>query len=207
MKINVSEAELAEHQRRTIIGGAKGLFGGIAIATPIAFYANKRFTHYRSLSPGLKAFSVITFVVPACVIWAERAGLEYEKEQWTGTGKDEMDLVQRRELERWNSLSTGEKARDFAERHQYGIIGGAWAASLAGSFGYIMREPTQSFSQKIVQARMWAQGLTIGILIAAGAVASVNKARVEPWQKRGVDHSWKDIIALEEAQKKQQVAQ
>jgi hypothetical protein len=51
---------------------------------------------------------------------------------------------------------------------------------------------------------MWAQGLTIGILIAAGAMASVNRAKAEPWKKRGADHSWKDIIAIEEQQQQQQ---
>ena len=30
----------------------------------------------------------------------------------------------------------------------------------------------QSSAQKIVQARMWAQGLTIGVLIAAGALGT-----------------------------------
>jgi hypothetical protein len=46
-------------------------------------------------------------------------------------------------------LTTGEKIRDIAAKHEYGIIGGAWATSLLGSFGYIMRDPHQSFAQKV----------------------------------------------------------
>jgi hypothetical protein len=67
----------------------------------------------------------------------------------TGAGKEELDLEERREQDRWNSLSTSEKIRDVAARHEYSIIGGAWATSLAGSFGYIMRDPHQTFAQKV----------------------------------------------------------
>jgi hypothetical protein len=33
----------------------------------------------------------------------------------------------------------------------------------------------QTYPQKIVQARMWAQGLTIGLLIVAGALTQTRK--------------------------------
>jgi hypothetical protein len=49
---------------------------------------------------------------------------------------------------------------------------------------------------------MWAQGLTIGILIAAGMLVQSNKANGTGFRKRGVDHSWKDIIELQEAEQK-----
>lgn len=58
----------------------------------------------------------------------------------TGAGKDELDLVARRAQEHWDSLSTKEKIRDVAARHEYGIIGGAWATTMVGSFGWIMRD-------------------------------------------------------------------
>jgi hypothetical protein len=61
---------------------------------------------------------------------------------------------------------------------------------------------TQPFSQKIVQARMWAQGLTIGVLIAAGMIAHSNRSRGIVHEKHKVDHSWRDIIALQEAESK-----
>jgi hypothetical protein len=44
--------------------------------------ASRRFPYYRSLTPALKAFSVVAVVVPSTVIYAERAGLEFEKDRW-----------------------------------------------------------------------------------------------------------------------------
>lgn len=50
---------------------------------------------------------------------------------------------------------------------------------------------------------MWAQGLTIGILIAAGAMAHSNRTKMTgQTHAQGVDHSWRDIVAAEEAQKR-----
>jgi hypothetical protein len=47
---------------------------------------------------------------------------------------------------------------------------------------------------------MWAQGLTIGILIAAGAMAHSNRTKMSGKANARVDHSWRDIVAAEEAQ-------
>jgi len=53
----------------------------------------------------------------------------------------------------------------------------------------------QSTSQKVVQARMWAQGLTIGILIAAGVLT--HSQRAEAAKHHAVDHSWRDFLDAE----------
>ena len=58
----------------------------------------------------------------------------------TGVGKLELDTVHAREQARWDGLRWGQKVRDAAARHEYGIIGGSWALSMAGAFGYIMRD-------------------------------------------------------------------
>ena len=59
----------------------------------------------------------------------------------------------------------------------------------------------QSSAQKIVQARMWAQGLTIGVMIAAGVAthAQRTKAIEEGPMHHNTDHSWRDIIDHEQA--------
>lgn len=40
------------------------------------------------------------------------------------------------------------------------------------------RVNTNTFVPQVVQARMWAQGLTIGILIAAGALTHARRAKM-----------------------------
>ncbi|TFK55369.1 hypothetical protein OE88DRAFT_1651639 [Heliocybe sulcata] len=197
MKI-VDEQDIDNYQRATVVGGAKGFFGGLAVAGPASYVLNKRWGYYRQLPPSLKAFGVILVAVPAFVICAERAGLQYEKDHWTGAGKVELDTAAARERARWEKLTPTQKAGEWAAKHQYGVIGGAWAACMVGSFGYIMRDPYQTMPQKIVQARMWAQGLTIGVLIAAGAISHANRANTNGTRTAIPDHSWRDIVEQEQ---------
>ncbi|EPT03659.1 hypothetical protein FOMPIDRAFT_1046695 [Fomitopsis schrenkii] len=196
MKI-VSEEERNAQMRATVVGGAKGFGGGLAFALPVSYLLNQRWPYYRQLPPSLKAFGVILVAVPAFVINAEHGGLKYEKEHWTDVGAHELDILKHREQVRWDKMSPLEKLKDTAGRHEYGFIGGAWAATMVGAFGWIMRDKYQTMPQKIVQARMWAQGLTIGILIAAGALTHAR--RQQALDEHGLrhiepDHSWRDIV-------------
>ena len=46
---------------------------------------------------------------------------------------------ERREERRWESLSSGQKLKDWAMRNQYKIILGSWAASMAVAGTIVMR--------------------------------------------------------------------
>ena len=48
---------------------------------------------------------------------------------------------------------------------------------------------------------MWAQGLTIGILIAAGILTQSQRAQEHA--NRSVDHSWAEILQEQEKEEKE----
>ena len=50
-----------------------------------------------------------------------------------------LDDKERREERRWESLSSGQKLKDWAMRNQYKIILGSWAASMAVAGTIVMR--------------------------------------------------------------------
>lgn len=58
----------------------------------------------------------------------------------TGAGRMELDRVASEEQARWSGLSVKEKISDWASRHQYGIIFGSWALSIAVAGGIISRD-------------------------------------------------------------------
>ena len=78
----ITKEEQDAQQRATIVGGLKGLAGGLGVALPASYLLYRRYPYYRALQPSLKAFGVILVAVPAFVIRAERAGLKFEREQW-----------------------------------------------------------------------------------------------------------------------------
>ena len=74
--------------------------------------------YYRQLPLSLKALGVITITVPACVIQAEHESLAFERQQWTGIGKAEMDEEARLEAERIAKLDQNERWLDWARRRR-----------------------------------------------------------------------------------------
>jgi hypothetical protein len=142
------EKQLAQ-QQATIAGGVKGFLGGAAVALPASYIMHRTWPYYRALPPSLKAFGVILVVVPSFVISADHAGQKFEQESWSDIGKHEIDAIRARQQARWESMTLRQKIGDFASRHEYGIIAGGWAASLAGSFGIIMRNKYQTMPQKV----------------------------------------------------------
>ncbi|KAF8676129.1 hypothetical protein AX14_004998 [Amanita brunnescens Koide BX004] len=166
----LTENQIREHEAASRRGALEGAAAGAAIATSSGWYLNRRWATYRNLPFSLKVLGGVIIVAPLLAIRAERRGLEYDRSQWDGVSVQMLEEKQVREETHWKQLSASEKMKDWAIRHQYSLIIGGWATSLCLAGAVIWRNKYQTPAQKIVQARMWAQGLTIGLLIAAGAL-------------------------------------
>ncbi|KAG2129553.1 uncharacterized protein EDB93DRAFT_1182289 [Suillus bovinus] len=200
MKI-VTQEELDGHTSATIRGAAEGALASAAVAIPTSLLLNRRWASFRVLPLPLKVMGTVMLVAPCLCIQAERRGLEFDRAHWTGAGKVELDREAAEEEARWRALTTKEKIGDWATRHQYSIILGSWALSMAVAGGIISRDRHQTLPQKIVQVRMWAQGLTIGVLIGAGILT--HNQRQAALQRRPTDHSWQALLA-EQAREKEE---
>ncbi|KAL9104885.1 MAG: hypothetical protein Q9163_000202 [Psora crenata] len=62
-----------------------------------------------------------------------------------------------------------ERFMSWGKENRYSIVGGSWVLSMALALGLTGRNPYLSTQQKLVQARVYAQGLTIAVLIASAA--------------------------------------
>jgi len=198
----VSEDQIAAHQAYVLKAGLKGLVAGFAISIPVSYILQRRSPTYRSLTTSLKVFGLIGLPIPAFAVCAEQASIAFDRSEWTDAAKaglNAQEREERREMMRVQSLSKSERLIDWAKRHQYGLIGGTWAVGMGIASAIVMRNRHQTFSQKIVQARMWAQGLTILVLIAAGTLTHKDRqAKREMAEHSRVDHSWADVVAQSE---------
>jgi hypothetical protein len=125
----------------------------------------------------LKTLGAIIIILPLYAIQAERRGVEYDESTWTGVGVRELERVKTEDEKHWESLSMVAKGKEWAMKNQYKVILGSWALSMGIAAAVVMRNPYQSTPQKIVQARMWAQGLTIGTIIGAGVLTQTQRQR------------------------------
>lgn len=114
------------YTQATINGGLRGLAIGTGIAVP-GHFALMRYSHnYKALPIPLKAFGAVVVILPCLSISAEKAGEAYERSQWSGIGKRELDMKEKREQERLANLTTQARLNDWAGRNRYGIIAGGW---------------------------------------------------------------------------------
>jgi len=129
---------------------------------------------------------------PAFAIQAERRGVEFDKAQWTGAGKEELDRAKSEFVSRWGEMSVTQRVGDWASRHRYQLFFGCWAGSMAASWLLLRGNKTQSFSQKIVQARVYAQGITLASLL--GGVSLLHMQSRNRVKEDAADHSWARLL-------------
>lgn len=172
----------------------------------------------------MKAFLVTSSGTFTGIIAADHASREYENEQnaayqWYESREERL------RAEEIRGLSFTDRAAAFARREKYKIITATWIASMVGSFALVSRIPGLSGQQKLVQARVYAQGLTLGVLCASAAFEisdqrrgrglldskkkadAAAKAKVEDVEEDQPIHQggkpsegdlWKDMVAAEE---------
>jgi hypothetical protein len=146
------------------IGGLLGLAGGAAGV----MLAARRYHTIRNLTIPMKAFLVTSSGTFVGIIAADHASRDFEKQQnatkmWYENREDRLHAEELR------GLSFTDRAVAFARREKYKIVGATWIASMIGSFVLVGRNPYLSGQQKIVQARVYAQGLTLAVLCASAA--------------------------------------
>ncbi|THH32757.1 hypothetical protein EUX98_g1467 [Antrodiella citrinella] len=196
-----TEEELAGHHAATVRGAIEGFVAGLGLSGAASYYFQRKSPYYRSLPIHLKALGIIIVVAPLYAIQAERRGVEYDQSTWTGAGQREIKREEAEEEQRWEALSLRQRVKEWAIANQYKVILGAWALGMGVAGTIVWRNRHQSTAQKVVQARMWAQGLTIGVMVAAGILTHTQ--REEAAQHRGRDdHSW--VHMVEEYQKEEQ---
>ncbi|RXW25454.1 hypothetical protein EST38_g451 [Candolleomyces aberdarensis] len=196
----LTQKQIEDHNAASVRGAAEGFLAGSAVAVASALYANRHYAGYRRLPPSLKLLGGIIIVAPLIAVQGERRGLEYDRSQWEGESIRVLDEKELQAARRWDNMTLSQKIGDWSFRHQYTLIMGGWAGSLGIAAAIISRNKYQTYPQKIVQARMWAQGLTVGLLIAAGALTSSSKKEFA--KEHNLDHSWRDIIEQQERDRK-----
>ncbi|KAF2733996.1 mitochondrial hypoxia responsive domain-containing protein [Polyplosphaeria fusca] len=221
MKILTKEEEQAHYNatlRGGILGGAVGLAaGGVAVAV-----ANKRYPTFRSLTVPFRAFIGISPGTFISIIAADRASAAWDIAH-NPEKKKELERERERERLYTEGKTTLQRATKWAEENRYPIIFGFWVLSMVGSFTMVNRNRYLSSSQKLVQARMYAQGSTLAVLLASFAFetsdAQKGKGRWEtikvldpndPEHKHMIEKrihheryagedQWRDMVEAEEA--------
>lgn len=165
MKVMSPEEEQA-HYNAVLKGGFIGGTSGLALGLGGVFLASRRYPTFAHLTLPFRAFLVTSAGTFGAIINADRFSAAFQKAQ--DPKAQYQDASQRaRELVRENE-STYQRFLQWGRENRYSIVGASWVASMAIALALVKRAP-MSTSQKVVQARVYAQGLTLAVLIVSAA--------------------------------------
>ncbi|KAL8992248.1 MAG: hypothetical protein Q9169_007250 [Polycauliona sp. 2 TL-2023] len=211
----------------TLKGGIGGGIVGLGLGALGVYGAAARFPAFRSLTVPLRAFLVTSSGTFAAIISADHFSRAYEKAQHPEEQFE--DSAAKARAERRSRESNYERFMSFGKEYRYKIVGVSWVASMAAALTIVGRSPYLSTTQKLVQARVYAQGLTIAVLIATAVfeVGDRNKQegrwetvqyadpndpegktrekRVHHESYRGEDQ-WRDMVEAEEQKQEARMA-
>jgi len=219
MKILTKEEDEA-HTQVVLRGGAIGGTVGLGLGLAGVALASRRWTAFANLTLPFRAFLVSSTATFAAVTVAERRSIAFGRAQNPMSGYHDES---RRALdEARRSESDRARALEWARDNRYTIVATSWVAAIAVAIALVGRNKFLTTSQKVVQARVYAQGLTLAVLLATGALeatdARAGKGRWEtvmvldpndPEHKHLIEKRihreeyegqdlWKDMVAAEE---------
>jgi len=175
MKVLTKEEEAA-HYNATVKGGSIGGVIGTAVGAVGVAAASRRYASFRALTVPFRAFLVASTGTFVAVIAADRASAQYDIEH-TPEKKAQVEREKQREALLESNKSGLQRAKEWATDNRYPLLFGFWVLSMAGSWHYVNRNPYLSGSQKIVQARMYAQGGTLTALLTSFALEGKDVAQ------------------------------
>lgn len=164
MKI-ITKEEQARHYSATVRGGTIGGLLGLSAGAAGVYLASARYPAFRSLSIPFRAFLATSTGTFTAIIAADRASRRFEAEQHPNLQYTDSARIQAESFEAAKPFA--QRTKDWARENRYGIVGVSWVASLVIALGLVGRNPYLTGAQKLVQARVYAQGLTVAVLLAS----------------------------------------
>ncbi|ODQ65249.1 hypothetical protein NADFUDRAFT_46968 [Nadsonia fulvescens var. elongata DSM 6958] len=196
-------ANLGGYEKKILIGSAKGIALGFLSSYFIAKQLKRRWVGWNDLNVTAKMLFIISPPTALGIAGCEQAYLDFEHDIYANALNTPAAIARQKRID---SLSTKDKLFYYGHRHKYKIIVGIWATSLYGSWHLINRDKLMTHPQKIVQARMYAQALSVALLVGTLAVTYSNSGSpilkaIEDEEDRGeknISDDWRQAVADEE---------
>lgn len=165
MKILTKEEEAA-HYKDVLTGGLIGGTLGLGLGLGSVYFASKRYASFKGLTLPFRAFLVTSTGTFFAIVNAERWSIAHQiaqdpRRNYTDESACNAQLIR-------ENQSTYDRFLEYGKENRYKMVFVSWLASMGIAFAIVSRQPL-STANKVVQARVYAQGLTLAVLIASAA--------------------------------------
>ncbi|KAF7542299.1 hypothetical protein G7Z17_g11698 [Cylindrodendrum hubeiense] len=227
MKILTKEEEAA-HYAVVVKGGLIGGSLGLALGVGGVMFASRRYPAFRGLTLPFRTFLVTSTGTFGAIVNADRWSIHHQQSLNPMYGY--KDMTQRAQIQARKNETAYQRFMEYGKENRYSLVFVSWLASMGVAFALVSRSPMNT-ANKVVQARVYAQGLTLAVLIISAAF-EMNDAKKgsgrwqtvmvldpnDPEHKHMIEQRihkeeyegqdlWKDMVAAEErrlAAKKEQ---
>jgi hypothetical protein len=186
MKVLTKEEEAA-HYKEVLKGGTIGGVVGLGIGLGGLLLAQRRYPMIRNLTLPFKSFLVSSSATFCLIINCQRASEAYKAAQnpmYSYRNESALALEQAQK-----NLTKYERFMDWGMENRYTMVATSWVASMGAAFAIVNRAKGLTGAQKLVQARVYAQGLTVAVLVIT-AIFEMHDA------KKGKGR-WKTIMVVD----------
>lgn len=198
MKI-IDKEEKEAHAAHIAAEGLKGMLYGSAISLGLFTYLRVRHPQrFASFNTSIKACILVMPTISLAAFYADEGSVEFDREMYSA-GHANKQMME--EYRQWRSMPFGERVVSTLSTHKYKIIFGSWLASMYGLWVFVNRDKVMTAQQKFVQARMYAQALTIVLLLGTIAL-SVKETELNKDKPKAVPE-WKRVLEEREAEERE----
>ncbi|KAF9080583.1 hypothetical protein BGX29_003904 [Mortierella sp. GBA35] len=173
-----------------LTAAAKG--AGLALVTAgLVAFTGARYSHtYQNLTRNMKTFLLGSGVAATSILFADHARVQYEDRQLLRHLDQEAADAARAEIRAQRGLMAELNYQIRENRNM--VVGVSWLTCMGGSLLYTFSKKGLTTTQRIVTARMYAQGFTILTMMA---VAALELTETPQPKKEILTDQWKAILA------------
>lgn len=162
MKI-LDDKERNDHWNAVLKEGAKGTAIGLVASYGFMSFVRKRYpVGFQQMNTSIKAAMWTIPTVAFGAFFADEGSVKFDEQLHRSEYLSRQEQIK---LEKWDKLTTADKCFTKVNDNKYKIIVGAWGASLWGSWKLVNRDKYMTVAQKAVQARVYAQAITVVLLL------------------------------------------
>ncbi|GAA5799295.1 hypothetical protein EDC94DRAFT_618421 [Helicostylum pulchrum] len=150
--------------------GLKGAVVGLGLGLVATALTIRKSPDFRALSRPYQAIIAASGSTAGFLFAADKAVSKYEMDVLGYTDEDMLRELRSNRVPD-EHLSTFDRSLRYLNDNRWSFIGVSWAASMVGALGYSFSNKYLSTQQKVVQARMYAQAVTIAVLMVSASVS------------------------------------
>ncbi|KAF9437932.1 hypothetical protein BGZ76_010475 [Entomortierella beljakovae] len=181
-----------EEDKNTVILTAVAKGAGLALAAgAIAAFAGPRYSKtYLTLTTQMKQFLLGSGVAATSIVFGDYARVQYEDRLLLRHLDDEAADAERAKIRKQRGIFAELNHQVRENRNSVVIV--SWLTCLGGSLLYTFSREGLTTTQRVVTARMYAQGFTILTMMGVAALELTEGPKP---QKEIMTEQWKAILA------------